>query len=162
MINFVKTILATALLFFLFVPVVVGGTTLDKVSYATVAPADVQQKVSVDKELELKSADFKLFAKTKVKQLNRNHKFSRSRMEVVKKSDGTYRARYHQIDDSTLSVKVRRSQSGTIPYVGVISYREEVFESSAGNPESFDPEMFAVVEVIPNRHIFSYRKGNWN
>ncbi|MGK2907862.1 MAG: hypothetical protein ACSLFH_16185, partial [Desulfuromonadales bacterium] len=61
-----------------------------------------------------------------------------------------------------LSVKVRRSQSKSIPFVGVISYTEQVFESSAGAPEQFDKNSFALVEVIPNRHIFSYRNGAWD
>ncbi|MDT8444084.1 MAG: hypothetical protein RQ722_07320, partial [Desulfuromonadales bacterium] len=84
------------------------------------------------------------------------------RMKITRKPDGTYSARYHQIEDSTLTFKVRRSQSNSIPYVGVLSYREQIFESSAATPEQFDQSRFAVVEVIPNRHIFSYRKGAWD
>ncbi len=83
-------------------------------------------------------------------------------MEIVRQPDGSYRARYHQIDNSTLSVKVRRSQSGSIPYVGVLSYREQIFESTASTPEKLNQSMFDVVGVIPNRHIFSYKKGVWN
>ncbi len=82
-------------------------------------------------------------------------------MEITKLSDGTYLARYHQIDDSTMSVKVRRSQSGSIPYVGVLSYKEQVFESTANTPEQLEESSFAVVQIIPNRHIFSYQKGSW-
>lgn len=116
----------------------------------------------VDQELAGKHADFADFTKWKVKQLNSNHRLSRSRMQVLKLADGTYRARYHEIDDSTLSIQVRRSQSKSIPFVGVLSYREQVFESSASLPEQFAQKSFAVVEVIPNRHIFSYQKGGWN
>jgi hypothetical protein len=61
-----------------------------------------------------------------------------------------------------MKVKVRRSQSDSAPYVGIISYREQIFESSASAPEEFENDMFAVVKVIPNRHIFSFRKGVWN
>jgi len=140
----------------------IAGDVLDQVSYATVTPPAVQPPVVADKDLARKYSDFQDFAKLKVQQLNRNIKFSRSRMEITKQSDGTYRARYHQIDDKNLSVKVRRSQSSSIPYVGVLSYKEQVFESSASSPEQFEQSLFAVVEVIPNRHIFSYRKGTWN
>ena len=83
-------------------------------------------------------------------------------MKITQQKDGTYRARYHKIDDSTMKVKVRRSQSNSAPYVGIISYREQVFESSASALKEFENDMFAVVEVIPNRHIFSFRKGVWN
>ena len=129
---------------------------------ADVAFASAQESAGKDKILAEKHADFENFAHSKVKQLNRNHKFARSRMQVTKQSDGTYLARYHKIDDSSLKVKVMRSKSKTIPYVGIISYKEQVLESSAKAPEDFDKNQFAVVKIIPNRHIFSYKKGTWN
>ncbi len=142
-------IVVVLLLTFAFSPYVLAG-------------AEKAKSATTDKDLEVKYVAFERFAKDKVQQLNRNHKNSRSRMEVVQQKDGRYRARYHLIDDSSLRLKVRRSQSDTIPYVGTLSYKERVFESVAGTAKSFDPELFAVVEVIPNRHIFSYRKGSWN
>ncbi len=138
-----------------------GKTTPVQVSFMDVDPADAQEQLLKNQTLALKRLEFEVFAKSKVKQLNRNHVFSRSRMEITKQTDGTYLARYHQIDDSTMSVKVRRSQSKSIPYVGVISYREQVFESTASTPEQFGESAFAVVQIIPNRHIFSYQKGAW-
>ncbi|MDG5469827.1 hypothetical protein P9J64_16005 [Deltaproteobacteria bacterium IMCC39524] len=115
-----------------------------------------------DNELLVRLAEFETFARSKVQQLNQNHKNSQSHMKITQQKDGTYRARYHKIDNSTMKVKVRRSQSDSAPYVGIISYREQIFESSASAPEEFKNDMFAVVKVIPNRHIFSFRKGVWN
>jgi len=142
-------------------PVVAGGTTPTKVSFAEIDPAANQKKGVETQALALKRLDFEFFAKSKVQQLNRNHRFSRPRMEVTKRSDGKYRARYHQIDDSSMSVKVRRSKSGSIPYVGILSYKEQIFESIANSAEQLSQGSFAVVQVIPNRHIFSYSKGVW-
>lgn len=151
-----------AIAFFIFaLPVVAGSTTSTKVSFADIDPADAQAKVLETQALALKRLDFEIFAKSKVQQLNRNHRFSRPRMEVTKRSDGKYRARYHLIDDSSMSVKVRRSQSGSIPYVGILSYQEQVFESIANSVEQLNQGSFAVVQVVPNRHIFSYSKGVW-
>jgi hypothetical protein len=138
------------------------GTVPIQLSYAKINPAEVHKNLKPEDALFEKAADFELFAKAKVQQLNRNHRYSRTRMEVTKLSNGLYRGRYHEIDNSTLSVKVRRSQSSSIPYVGILSYREQVFESSASTPEELDRGSFAIVEVIPNRHIFSYQKGTWN
>ncbi len=115
-----------------------------------------------DNELLVRLAEFETFARSKVQQLNQNHKNSQSHMKITQQKDGTYRARYHKIDNATMKVKVRRSQSSSAPYVGIISYREQIFESSASAPEEFENDMFAVVKVIPNRHIFSFRKGVWN
>ena len=122
----------------------------------------VTNSLPSDNELLVRLAEFESFARSKVRQLNKNHKNSQSHMKITQQKDGTYRARYHKIDDSTMKVKVRRSQSASAPYVGIISYREQIFESSAHAPEEFENDIFAVVEVIPNRHIFSFRKGVWN
>ena len=130
-------------------------------TYSDVA-ASTQKSRTSDKTLAEKHADFESFAHSKVKQLNRNHKYARSRMLIKKQADGTYLARYHQIDDASLKVKVMRSKSNSIPYVGIISYKEQILESSAGTPEAFDKNQYAIVKIIPNRHIFSYQKGTWN
>jgi hypothetical protein len=127
---------------------------------APVAFAEKHQLV--DDDLSSKYVDFERFVQSKVEQLNRNHNVSRSRMKITRLDDGTYRARYHQIDDSSLKVKVRRSQSDSIPYVGVLAYQEQVLECSAKSPEQFADSGFSVVKIIPNRHIFSYQKGGWN
>ena len=156
-----KTSVVAITLFIFALPVVAAGTTPTKISFADVDPADAQIKVLETQALALKHLDFEIFAKSKVQQLNRNHRLSRPRMEVTKRSDGKYQARYHQIDGSSMSVKVRRSQSGSIPYVGIISYKEQVFESIANSVEQLKQGSFAVVQVIPNRHIFSYSKGVW-
>jgi hypothetical protein len=127
-----------------------------------VSSGAVTSSPPADKELMARLAEFETFARSKVRQLNQNHKNSQSHMKITQQKDGTYRARYHKIDDSTMKVKVRRSQSNASPYVGIISYREQIFESSASALAEFENDMFAVVEIIPNRHIFSFRKGVWN
>ncbi len=158
----IRITLLTAAALMLSLPVLAGRVTPTQVSYVAVKPADVKPGPPPDKELASMSVDFENFSKWKVRQLNSNHRISRDRMEIVKQADGTYRARYHEIDDSTLSVKVRRSQSRSTPFVGILSYREQVYESSASTPDQFEKGTFALVEVIPNRHIFSYQKGKWN
>ena len=157
-----KTVVAVVAILTLALPVVAGGATQTQLSFADVDPLESQGKVLKTQALALKRLDFEHFAKSKVLQLNKNHIFSRSRMKITKQSDGTYRGRYHKIDDSTLTMKVKRSQSKAIPYVGILSYREQVFESTASTPEGLGQGSFAVVKVIPNRHLFSYRKGVWN
>jgi hypothetical protein len=156
-----KTAVIAAAIVMFALPALADGTAPVKVSFVDIDPAAAQAKVLKTQALALKRLEFEQFAKTKVRQLNKNHIFSRSRMEITKQSDGTYRARYHQIDDSTMNVKVRRSQSGAIPYVGVLSYQEKILESTASTLEQLDKGSFAVVKIIPNRHIFSYQKGSW-
>lgn len=115
-----------------------------------------------DEQLATRLVDFERFAQRKIQEFNRNHKLSRSRMQINKQPDGLFRAVFHQIDSSSLAYKVSRSQSKGIPYVGVLSYQEHVFEGFGATPDACRKGNFSPVAVIPNRHIFSYRNGAWN
>lgn len=115
-----------------------------------------------DPQLDLRKADFFRFAQEKIREMNRNLNLSRERMQISREADGSYRARFHQIDDSSMSLEVSRSSSRSIPYVAVLSYREEVYDASCPTPEQCRQEQFVPVGFIPNRHIFSYSNGAWN
>lgn len=128
---------------------------------AGIVSAASSSDLGIDKSLAAQYQDFTRFAESKIKQMNRHHKYARSRMAITRQADGTYRARYHRINSSTVKAKVKRSNSKAIPYVGILSYREEVLESSALDRNGFEDSLFAVVEIIPNRQIFSYQGGAW-
>jgi len=115
----------------------------------------------LDEDLATKHADFSSFAKSKVGTLNRNHRLSKSRMQIVKQADGSYLARYHSIDSGSLICKVRRSKSKSIPYVGVLRYKEKIMEAVGASAEECRQGEFIPVAIIPNRHIFSFKKGAW-
>jgi len=130
------------------------GATLPKVTGKTLP-------TYLDEDLANRKDEFSRFAKTKVKTINSNHRLSRSRMQVTREADGTFRGRFHAIDKSTLATKVRRSKSKTIPYVGVLSYHETIYEAVAESPEALNGADFNPVAIIPNRHIFSYKNDAW-
>jgi len=143
-------------------------TPQSQVNVAVAAPGNANTPVTsktlpvyLDEDLASKHADFSKFAKSKISSINRNHRLSRSRMEIVAQPDGSYRARFHSIDGGSLICKVRRSKSKTIPFVGVLSYKEKIFEAVAETPEACRKAEFIPVAVIPNRHIFSFKKGSW-
>ncbi|MFH1913112.1 MAG: hypothetical protein ABIK45_02415 [Pseudomonadota bacterium] len=115
----------------------------------------------LDEDLIKKHADFSSFAKSKVHSLNQNHNLSQSRMKIERQPDGTYRARYHVIDHGSLVCNVRRSASTTVPFVGVLFYKEKIFEAVANSPDGCRVAEFIPVAVIPNRHIFSFKQGSW-
>lgn len=165
------TILAVALVVTVPVPgalaeepqeVIVTQTIDVAVAAPTNAPVDsANLPAYLDEDLVKKHADFSNFAKSKVRSLNQNHNLSRSRMQIELQADGTYRARFHSIDGESLVCKVRRSSSTTIPYVGVLFYKERVFEAVASSPDLCRTAEFIPVAVIPNRHIFSFKQGSW-
>jgi len=114
-----------------------------------------------DAQLDKRKSDFVRFAQTKLQEMNRNHRLSRARMQIDKNPDGSYRAVYHEIDDGSMACEVSRSQSKSIPYVAVLSYKEQVFAASCPTPQACRNGDFTPAGVIPNRHIFSYRNGSW-
>lgn len=145
-----------------------GTTAGTQVDVAVAAPGSGNTPVSaknlptyLDEDLASKHATFSHFARAKVRTLNRNHRLSKSRMQIVKQPDGSYLARYHAIDSASLVCNVRRSKSKSIPYVGVLRYKEKVMEAVGASPADCRSSQFIPVAIIPNRHIFSYKKGSW-
>ena len=116
----------------------------------------------IDEQLALQKTDFEKFARAKVGQMNRNHALSRERMKISRESDGTYRAIFHEIDTSSLGYEVNRSSSKSIPYVAVLTYREQIYAATGMTADACRKGPFSPVGFIPNRHIFSYSKGTWN
>jgi hypothetical protein len=123
---------------------------------------DSAKPAAKDEQLDSRKSDFFKFAQAKIKDMNRNHVLSRERMRISKTADGSYRAEFHQIDDTSMAFEVSRSQSKTIPYVAVLSYREEIYAASCPTPAQCRQQQFTPVGFIPNRHIFSYKNGVWN
>jgi len=165
-------VLTACLCLGLFAPYALAADTADEVaevvetqsvSVALAAPAadPATLPAYLDEDLIKKHADFTSFAKSKIRSLNQNHNLSRSRMKIERQADGSYRARYHAIDDGSLVCNVRRSSSTTIPFVGVLFYKEKVFEAVASSPDGCRVAEFIPVAVIPNRHIFSFKQGSW-
>ncbi|WP_316897392.1 hypothetical protein [Pseudodesulfovibrio indicus] len=145
-----------------------SGVTASAQEVASVAPGNASQPVTaanmplyLDEGLATKHADFEKFAKTRAQALNRNHRLSRQRMLITKQPDGSYLARYHAIDIDSISTKVSRSKSKTIPFVGVMRFQEMIMEAVGNSPELCRTAHFKPVSAIPNRQIFSYKKGTW-
>lgn len=160
-------LLILAMTLLLPMPGLADEAAADKISYLQLDPGRAgAAKVNAgataaEQQLDMRKSDFVRFARAKLDEMNRNHRLSRSRMQIDKTPDGAYRAVYHQIDDATMACEVNRSQSRSIPYVAVLSYREQVYAASCPTPEACRQSEFTPVSIIPNRHIFSYRNGSW-
>ncbi len=122
--------------------------------------AELQPAVT-DKDLLAMEKEFNAFVHSKVKQFNSNLIYKKDKLQVVQLDDGSYKARFHEIDKTTLKSNVSRSASKSSPYVGVLSYQEKIYEARGDSASACRKGKFAVVQITPNRHIFSYSKGNW-
>ena len=135
---------------------------------ASISPGDASTPVTaenmpvfLDTGLATKKADFTQFARTRAKSLDRNHRLARSRMQITQQADGSYLARFHVIDMDSIVTNVRRSSSKSVPFVGVMRFCELVMEASGDSPAACRAAEFTPVTVIPNRQIFSFKKGSW-
>ena len=135
---------------------------------ASISPGDANAKINtknmplyLDEGLVSKNADFSKFARVRAKSMARNHRMARPRMQITKQADGSYLARYHAIDMDSIVTNVRRSSSKTVPFVGVMRFCELVMEATGDSPSACKKAKFTPVTVIPNRQIFSFRKGAW-
>lgn len=161
-----KIMLLSTLLVFAALPALAGDPAPSRVGYllpaAGGAPPSAPAAVSGDEQLKLRTADFTVFAKVKIQEMNRHLLCSRENMQIRKQADGSYRATYHEIDDTSLSCEVSRSRLRSVPYVAVLSYREQIYAASCATPEQCAQQQFLPVDYIPNRHIFTYSNGSWN
>jgi hypothetical protein len=163
--------LTLAALLMLAAPAVAAETLSGKINVSKLDPAEASLgyddrtaavPAGEDRQLAMQQASFMKFAAAKIKEMNRNHIMSRARMQISKGPDGSCRALFHEIDDASLTYEVSRSQSSaSIPYVAVLSYKEQVYAASCATPEACRQEQFSPVEEIPNRHIFVYNNGSW-
>lgn len=133
-----------------------------KLDQESMVPAVAGTALEKDEQLMVRKADFEKFARAKIGQMNRNHARSRARMQISREADGSYRATFHEIDAASLGYEVNRSRSKSIPYVAVLTYREEIYAATGPTADQCRKGPFNQVGFIPNRHIFSYSKGTWN
>lgn len=160
--------LAFALIAAMAAPALAQDGDAKTVEIAIANPADKAKPLTgkqlplyLDEDLAARHKEFRSFARLKIGSLNRNHRFSRSRMVIQQQPDGTWKARFHKIEQATMNCQVRRSKSKTVPYVGVLSYNEHIYEATGATPAECKSGSFHAVRVIPNKHIFSYKKGGW-
>ena len=103
---------------------------------------------------------FRNFAGTWINKLNRNHFKGFARMEVVPVSTG-YKAMYHRFDPNTVICQVKRTKSSSVPYVGILKYKERIYESTGNSPQDCKNGDFATVKTIAVTEIFNYKNGAW-
>lgn len=140
-----------------------GNLAAEQVSVAKIdnSKAAGLPSTVIDKDLMVMEREFNDFVHSKVKQFNSNLMHNKDKLQVIQMDDGSCKARFHEIDKTTLKSNVRRSASKASSYVGVLSYQEKIYEARGGSESACRSGKFAVVQITPNRHIFSYSKGSW-
>ncbi|OEU68288.1 MAG: hypothetical protein BA863_02985 [Desulfovibrio sp. S3730MH75] len=104
---------------------------------------------------------FQIFAKGWVTKLNRSHIKGIQRMEIRPNEDGSYLARYHAIDPTSVQCIVKKTSSKRKGLVGLLKYIETVYESIGNSPATARKNGFKAVKRTRITEIFSNSGKGW-
>lgn len=136
---------------------ILAALLIGTLGVSIVAPTEA---LAQDDELNRMVEDFAVFAQSRLVSLDRSQIMSRDKMRIVKEGS-LYKATYQVYDRTSLSTSVRRSSSDVIPYVGVMRFNVMVMEAVAESPTAIRDAEFSTVQIQPNRHLFSFKGGDW-
>lgn len=136
---------------------ILAALLIGTLGVSIVAPTEAMAQ---DDELNRMVEDFAVFAQSRLVSLDRSQIMSRDKMRIVKEGS-LYKATYQVYDRTSLSTSVRRSSSDVIPYVGVMRFNVMVMEAVAESPTAIRDAEFSTVQIQPNRHLFSFKGGDW-
>lgn len=136
---------------------ILAALLIGTLGVSIVAPTEA---LAQDDELNRMVEDFAVFAQSRLVSLDRSQIMSRDKMRIVKEGS-LYKATYQVYDRTSLSTSVRRSSSEVIPYVGVMRFNVMVMEAVAESPTAIQDAEFSTVQIQPNRHLFSFKGGDW-
>lgn len=104
--------------------------------------------------------NFHDFAYTRIQMINSNYMHTPENM-LVEPLGSRYVARYQSVDPSTITVQVKKTDSGRTPFIGVMRYIESVHESSGQCRVSVLDGPFRPVQRRRITEIFRYVQNGW-
>jgi hypothetical protein len=128
-----------------------GKASAGKQATAKASPAgdQIQQKLDV-------------FARQIITSINRAVLPSSSKKEVVQNADGTFTARYIEVDPSTVATSYRQPEDNkSVTYVGYMDYVEIEYVCTAGNRKDALNGPFKVRSRAPLTELVKYVRGKW-
>lgn len=129
-------------------------------------PKDLKPKVaSTDVTSDPKAAkavaSFQTFASDWVEKVDRTYTATASKVELVTTEDGKFVARYYTVKPNSLEVTLKTTEYDHTPYIGVMKYQKQTFESEGASKEAAVNGNFVVVKEQTVREIFRYAKNKW-
>ena len=113
----------------------------------------------LDEDLASKHANFSKFARGWIRNSNRHHICSKSRMQIKRQSDGTYSAIFHRSDENDVICTVKKSNAGT--YTAVLRYKEVIYKTVAASPEACRTSEFLPSLINRRIRIFKLKGNTW-
>jgi hypothetical protein len=113
------------------------------------AEDQVQQKLDV-------------FARQTISSINRAVLPSASKKEVVQNADGTFTARYIEVDPSTIVTSYRTPEDNkSVAYIGYMDYVEIEYVCTAKDRKDALSGPFTVRRRAPLTELIKYVRGKW-
>ncbi|MDR2076105.1 MAG: hypothetical protein LBP61_04130 [Desulfovibrio sp.] len=117
------------------------------------------QSASADDQVQKK---LDAFARQTISSINRAVLPSASKKEVVQNADGTFTARYIEVDPNTLATSYRQPEDNkAVAYVGYLDYVEVEYVCTARNRADALNGPFTVRRRAPLTELIKYIKGKW-
>ncbi len=105
-------------------------------------------------------AQFLDFSFSRIQILNRNFMHNPDNI-FVEPRDPFFVARYHKVEPASVTVEVKKTNSGMTPYIGVLRYTEIIYESNGGCSISVVEGPFSPVHYRKVTEIFRYVQNRW-
>ena len=110
--------------------------------------------------LERARDEFGSFARQWVATLSRNMLGNAARMAVTQE-EGGYVARFAEVEQDSMELEVKATDSPTCPFVGVLKYFECSYESRGDTPEAAKAGAFSRVRKVRVTELFRHSGARW-
>lgn len=104
--------------------------------------------------------DLKTFAYDMTSKANKSYAHTKANPQVSSK-DGKAVASYAAIDPSSIEVTLKPTKSAEVPYVGIISYLETVYECTGADAKAAKKGNFTAVRATKMTEIYRYVNNKW-
>jgi hypothetical protein len=102
------------------------------------------------------------FARQTISSINRAVLPSASKKEVTQNADGTFTARYIEVDPATISTSYKQpDDTKIVAYIGYMDYVEIEYVCTAKNRKDALNGPFTARHRVPLTEIIKYVKGKW-
>jgi hypothetical protein len=117
------------------------------------------QNLSVEDHVQKALDDF---ARQIITSINRTVLPSASKKEVIQNSDGTFTARYIEVDPSTVATSYKEPEDNrSVAYIGYMDYVEVEYICTARNRKDALSGPFMVNRRVPLTELIKYVRGKW-
>jgi hypothetical protein len=104
---------------------------------------------------------FNTFTRQWMEKLARAEEFRRSQRMVIKKTAEGFVAEYTGYQLPSRAITIKKTTSSFTPFIGILTYYEEVLRSFGRTREEAVQGPFKVTETREVMEVFRYTQGQW-